>query len=134
MKVLLRSIFTNLASIYLVGLFFPGFSTKNSLQTLITAAIVLTILNKLVIPIIKLLLLPINLITLGLFRWVSNVIALILLHILVNGISIHAFQFSGFEYSGFVVPSFPISLLFSYILTAILLRFFASSIRYLFSA
>lgn len=131
MKGFLRSIFISLLTIYITDLIFIGFTLANSLQVLITAAIVLTLLNKLVRPIIKLLLLPINLITLGLFRWVVSVLTLVLLQILVVGIDIKAFFFPGLEYNGFIIPSFAVSLLASYILTSIILRAVSSSIRWI---
>lgn len=133
MKGLLRSVAINLLTLYLTSLIFVGFSITLSLPTLLTGAVMLTLINKVVKPLIKLLLLPINLVTLGLFRWAISVITLIILEALVEGISINSFQFSGLEYNGFVVPPFTISLIASYILTSILLRAISSSIRWLIS-
>lgn len=134
MKTILKSTFINLISLYIIDYLLVGFSLDNNIRTLVTAAVVLTFLNKLVIPLIKLLLLPINLITLGLFRWVANVIALFLLQTLVMGITISPFYFAGFSYSGFTIPSFNISLIFSYIITSIFLRIAGSAIRWIFSS
>lgn len=134
MKTILKSTFINLISLYIIDYFFTGFSLDGNLRTLATAAVVFTFLNKLVIPLIKLLLLPINLITLGLFRWVANVIALFLLQTLVTGITISPFFFQGLSYSGFTIPSFNVSLIFSYIITSILLRIAGSTIRWVFSS
>lgn len=133
MKFLLKAIFINLTTLYLTAKIFTGFSLENTLQTLLTAAIVFTLLDKLVKPIIKILLLPINLITLGLFRWVISVATLILLKAIVKGIVIKSFFFPGFTYDGFVIPSFAVSLLASYILTSIIIRAIASSLRWLTS-
>lgn len=131
MKYLLKSTFLNLTTLYLTNKFFPGFSIENSLQTFLTAAFVFTLLDKLVKPVIKILLLPINLITLGLFRWVISVATLFLLEILVKGITIKSFYFQGFTYEGFVIPSFTVSLIASYILTSIIIRAISSSLRWL---
>jgi putative membrane protein len=131
MKSLLRNSFLNLTTLYITAKIFSGFSIENTLSTLLTAAIVFTLLDRLVKPIIKILLLPINLITLGLFRWVISVITIFLLEALVKGITVKAFFFEGFTYQGFVVPSFTVSLLASYILTSIIIRAISSFLRWL---
>ena len=56
--------------------------------TLILAGIVLAALETLVRPVLKLLFLPINVITLGLFSWVINVVILWLATYLVPGFQI----------------------------------------------
>ncbi len=121
MKTILRAIFLNLITLYLVALFFPGLSISNQIFTYLSAAFVWTILNKIVKPIIKLLLLPINLITLGLFSWVVNVITLFMLKYLIPGVAIHAFTFSGYTFQGFVIPQMHFSIFFAYILTSLIL-------------
>lgn len=131
MKTILRAIFINLITLYLVTLFFPGLSITNKLMTFLSAAIVWTLLNKIVKPIIKLLLLPINMITLGLFSWVVNVITLFLLKYFIKGVVIQAFTFYGFTYQGFVIPQMNFSLFFSYILTSIVLSLVHSSLIWL---
>lgn len=134
MKLLLKAISLNLLALYLADLLLVSFSIHSDLKTLVTAAIVYTFLNKLVKPLIKILLLPINLITLGLFRWAVSVITLILLQLLVAGITIQSFHFSGLEYQGFIIPAFSVSLLLSYIITSISLRAISSSLRWLVSS
>ena len=122
MKTILRAVFLNLITLYVVTLVFPGLTINKLAITFISAAIVWTLLNKVVKPLIKLLLLPINLITLGLFSWVVNVITLFLLQYIIKGVSVHAFTFSGFEYQGFIIPTLHFNLLFSFILTSIILH------------
>lgn len=131
MKTILRAIFLNLITLYIVTLFFPGLTITNNLIIFLYAAIVWTLLNKVVKPIIKLLLLPINLITLGLFSWVVNVITLFLLKYFIKGVAISAFTFSGFTYQGFVVPQMHFSLLFAYIITSIILALVHSALIWL---
>lgn len=131
MKTILRAIFLNLITLYIVTLFFPGVTITHNPTTYLWAALVWTLLNKIVKPIIKLLLLPINLITLGLFSWVVNVITLFLLKYLIKGVVIQAFTFTGFTYLGFVIPQMHISLLFAYILTSLVLSLVHSGLIWL---
>jgi len=131
MKVFLRHVLINLGALYLVNQIYPGFSIESQLSILLTAAVVWLLLNKIVRPIIKLLLLPINLITMGFFSWAISVLTLFLLKILVVGVSISAYAFPGFSSQGFTIPSFNINLIFSYILISILLNLVQSVINWL---
>ena len=106
MKVFLRHLFVNFISLFFLSLAFPGFKVDQNFKTLVTAAIIWFLLNKIVKPIIKLLLLPINLITLNLFSWLVGVLTLFLLQIFADGVTITSFQFQGLNASGFIVPAF----------------------------
>ncbi|MBU1200720.1 phage holin family protein [Patescibacteria group bacterium] len=132
MKTILRQIGINYLALYLSFNIYPGFSVKNSFQVILTASILWLLLNKVVKPIIKLLLLPINLITLGLFSWVISVVTLFLLQFLIVGISLQPHYFTGFTYQGFIIPAFHINLLFSYIITSSLINGIHSIISWLF--
>ncbi len=133
MKPLLRNILLNLLVIYLADLVYPGFTIKHELKILVTAAVIWFLLNKIVKPIIKLLLLPINLITLNLFSWVVSLITLFLLQIIVGEISISAYQFPGLNFEGFIIPPIYINIFFSYIITSFILNTIMSSIKWLIS-
>lgn len=131
MKAFLRHVFINLLVIYLVDASFPGFSIQHDLKTLLTAAIIWLLLNKIVKPIIKLLLLPINLITLNLFSWAVGLITLFLLPLMVDGIKISPYDFPGLNYQGFSIPAIHLSLLLSFVVTSALLNFYHSFIVWL---
>lgn len=132
MKTLLRHIFINYLVIYLTDIIYPGFSVLSNFKTLITAAVIWLLLNKIVKPIIKLLLLPINLITLNLFSWAIGLITLFLLQSFADGVSITSYAFPGFSYQGFSLPSFYLNIFFSYLVTSILLNTLHSSVLWLF--
>jgi len=124
MKAFLRHILVNLLVFYLVSAVYPGFAILHDIKTLLTAAVIWLLLNKIVKPIIKLLLLPINLITLNLFSWAVGLITLFLLPILVSGISISPYDFVGFNYQGFSIPAFHLNLFLSFVVTSVLLNLF----------
>lgn len=121
MKSIFRSISLNIATLFIVSHFYQGLTIKNDLKTFVSAAIVWWLLNKIVKPIIKLLLLPINLITLGLFSWAVNAITIFLLQTVIKDITIHAYTFPGFYYQGFSIPTIPFNLLISYVLASLVL-------------
>jgi putative membrane protein len=118
MKRHLRSFAINLASLWLVSQVLPGMSYGANYQTLLIAAFVLTIVNLIVKPLVNLLLLPINLLTLGAFRWLVNVASLYLVTILVPQFQITSFKFSGFVYQGFVIPPLELSVILVFILAS----------------
>lgn len=104
MKKHLRLFIFNVFALWLVKNTIPGFSYSGGVNTLIWASFVLTIVNLFIRPIINLLLLPINLITLGSFRWLINVATLYLVTFLVPQIKINGFLFTGYTFNGFVAP------------------------------
>ncbi|MEJ2600485.1 MAG: phage holin family protein [Anaerolineales bacterium] len=77
MKLILR-ILINAVAIWLTSLLLPGFNFSGDVLSLIVVAIIFGLVNALVRPIVKLLTLPITLITLGLFTLVVNALMLIL--------------------------------------------------------
>ena len=66
-------------------------------------------MNRLIRPLISLLLLPVNLITMGAFRWIVNVMVLFLLTLAVSQIKITSFTFPGYTFRGFVMPELEVT-------------------------
>jgi putative membrane protein len=118
MKSLLRSIIINLAALQSAVLLIPGITNAGGVKTLVWAIVVLAIMNLLVRPIISLLLLPINLLTLGAFRWLINVAVLFLLTLIVTELKVKGFTFNGFEYHGFIIPTIQISKFWTLVLAS----------------
>lgn len=118
MKSLLRSFIINLAALQMAVILLPGMTNTGGFKTLAWAVLVLAIMNLLVRPIISLLLLPINLLTLGAFRWLINVAVLFLLTLIVAELKITEFAFPGLSFKGFVIPSMQISNFLSLVLAS----------------
>jgi putative membrane protein len=73
------------------------------------AGLILSLLMLLVAPILRILFIPINIITFGLMSWAINVIVLWLLTIFVPNVTISAWTFPGTSWAGFVIPSMRLS-------------------------
>lgn len=131
MKTILRAVFVNLIVLYLAVLIYPGLVYDGTFKTLLLATIALTLLNRIVKPLIKLLLLPINLLTLGIFGWVAHVATLFILTRIVSGFSVIGFFFAGFNYNGFVAPPFNVSILASYILASVVISLVSGVVAWL---
>ena len=67
------------------------------------------LINFLLVPILKILFLPLNLLTLGLFAWITNVLALYALTTVVSDFQLVPYAFPGFEFNGFNLPPYDLS-------------------------
>lgn len=99
MKLLKPLISTGL-TIVMIAWAFPAISYKN-ITTLILASVVLTLLQKIAKPVLKILFLPINVVTLGFFSLVINVFILWLATYLVPGFVIDNMVFLGVHLNQF---------------------------------
>ena len=131
MKRILRSLVINIFALWLTSLFRPGLSYRGGVGTLVFAAFVFGMINLFLRPIIRFFLLPINLLTLGLFGWLINVIMLYLLTLLVPQIEISPFDFPGFQYHGFVIPSFWISHFWCTVFASLSINFISGFLHWL---
>ncbi len=77
MKLILR-IIINAIAIWVTTLLLSGFSFSGGVVNLLVVAIIFGLVNALIRPIVKLLTLPISIVTLGLFSLVINALMLLL--------------------------------------------------------
>ena len=132
MKKLLRSIIINAAALALVSQVMAGFKISSGYEGVFLTALVLAGINLVVKPLIKLLLLPINLITLGAFRWLINVFSLYLVTILIPYLEITGFNFPGFSYKGFIISEMYLSTLWVLVIASFLISLFSTFLFWLF--
>lgn len=119
MKYLLRVFLFNSFSLWFVSEILPALVISGGWQVLLLAGIVLSFLMMLVAPILKILFIPINLLTFGLLSWFINVIVLYLLTIFVSGVQVVAWTFPGASFVGFVLPKIAFSSFVSFILVSL---------------
>lgn len=100
MKTLLRYYLINLVSLWVTTQIISGLTYSGGIQTLLVAGLVFTIINLILVPLLKILLLPLNMLTLGLFAWVTNVLALFALTKLVSAFTLRSFYSEGFYLNG----------------------------------
>lgn len=89
MRILIKFLI-NAFALYLTALIVPGFNLSG-FWTIIIAAAVLGIINVIIRPIMLLITLPINILTLGLFTFVINALMLLLASAVVSGFFIAGF-------------------------------------------
>jgi len=120
-KKYLRFFLINYLALWLVAKYISGVVFLGGNQTMAMTALVLTLIGLLIKPLINLLLLPINLLTLGSFRWLVNVVTLWLVTIIIPQFTINSFYFAGFNYKGFIFPSMFLAVFWVYVLTAFII-------------
>lgn len=123
MKYILRVFLFHCFSLWLVSQIIPALSMRGGVTTVLTAGGILSILMLLVAPMLKILFIPINIITFGLLSWCVNVIVLYTLTFIVPNVSIQAWNFPGFQWGGFVVPEIQLSYIVSLIVVSLSVSF-----------
>lgn len=131
MKWLLRNTAFYAFALFLLPIIVSGVSISGGLPTLLIGGFILTIMLLIVKPIVNVISLPLNIITLGLFSALTNVIILYLLTVLVPNISVRAFVFEGITYAGFHIPRVSLNLFFAYVVTAAILSVIIGCITWL---
>jgi putative membrane protein len=89
MYILLRW-FLNAVVLLLVAFLVPGFSV-NSFYTALIVALILGIVNAIIKPILVILTLPINILTLGLFTFIINAVLILFVSTIVKGFTVDGF-------------------------------------------
>ena len=118
-------------SLWTVSSIAEGIVFEKSPETLFLAGAGLTVALLVGRPIINLLLLPINMVTFGLFRWVSSAIALYLVTLVVPGFKIAGFHYSGFTSVWFDIPEINFKGVLAFIAFSFLLSIITSFIYWL---
>jgi putative membrane protein len=131
MKTIIRHYIVDTVSLYLVSTFVTGIIFENGITTLLIAGFGLTVATLLIKPIINILLLPINLITFGLFKWISSVIALYLVTIVVAGFKISHFSYGGLTTKWLDIPAFGLDGFMAFIACSFVLSFISSFMYWL---
>lgn len=131
MKRILRHYIIDTSVLYLVSQVTSGLVFEKGIETILLAGVGLMLVSLFARPVINILLLPINLITFGLFRWVSSVLVLYLVTLVVPGFRIMNFASAAFAVYGLSIPGFHFSGIMAYLAFSFLISFITSLIYWL---
>jgi len=95
MKTLLRRYFTVVLAIYLLTLLIPAFQITGHIAGLLVSSSILFVLFKIVKPLINILILPFNLLTLNAGTWIINIATIIIWILLIREVSLTPWSFPG---------------------------------------
>ena len=126
MRTILKHFIINTVSLYAVSMVVSGIVFAEGIYSLLLAGIVLTLTSMIIRPVINLLLLPLNLITFGLFRWVGFAITLYLVTLIVPGFKLVDFVFKGFSSYWFTIPAISLPGILAFIAFSFLISIVAS--------
>lgn len=122
-KAVLRNYLLNLGILWAVTQIFPGLTYTGGFQTLATGALGLMAMNLIVIPLLKVVFLPLNILTLGIFTWVINVIALYILVTVLPQIKLMPYYFPGGSFLGMSIPPQNLTVLWVAIIASFMIGF-----------
>jgi len=130
MKHLIRVFLFNVFALWLTSQLIPGFVIPGGWQTTLFAGFILSLLMLIVAPILKILFIPINILTFGLLSWFINVIIIYLLTVFVPEIQVNAWIFHGASFLGFVIPVMHISYFVNLVITSLLIASMTDILHY----
>lgn len=126
MKKVIRHYLIDTSSLFIVSQVASGMVFAKGTETLLLAGIGLTIISLFAKPIINLLLLPLNLVTFGIFRWVSSAVVLYLVTLIIGEFKITSFHFAGFSNKWIDLPVLDFSGILAFIAYSFLLSVLTS--------
>lgn len=109
MRTLLRYFLINLVSLYTATRLIPGLTYTGGFKSLAIGALAFMLINFIMVPLLKILFLPLNLLTVGLFSWLINVLALYALTTIVSDFQLLPYTFTGLNFGGFNISATELS-------------------------
>lgn len=132
MKGIIRNIALNSVSLYTTSLLFDGLILHGGIAALIMGGLLLAIGFKILKPILMVITLPFNLISLGLFSTCIIAFILFLITLVYPQIVIQPFHFDGFLFGGVEIHPFQVSLLLSYFVISVTIYLTTQLINWIF--
>lgn len=132
-KSVLRNYLLNLGILWAVTEVFPGLTYSGGINTLLIGTLGLMGMNLVIIPLLKVVFLPLNILTLGVFTWVINVIALYLLTTIIPQFKLVPFFYPGGEILGISIPAQNLTVLWVAIIASFMIGFASRFLHWLTS-
>lgn len=83
----------------------PGLTYTGGLKSLFLGGAAFAVINIILVPLLKILFLPLNLLTLGFFSWIINVLALYALTTVIADFRLLPYYFPGVTLAGMTIPA-----------------------------
>lgn len=131
MKRLIKLYVIELFTLLLVSRYFQGIVFQNGIKTIAIASLALGISSIVVKPVVNVLLLPLNLVTFGVFKWLSSVVALYLVMTVVKDFVIEKFYFSGLSTKWIDIPQINLNGWLAIIAFSLIISIVTSSLGWL---
>ncbi len=104
MRKLAKIYFIELFSLYIINQYVSGMVFNDQTMGILLTSLALSIASILIKPVVNILILPLTLATLGLFRFLSHAITLYIVDLALEEFTISNFYFPGFSSTYFELP------------------------------
>ena len=133
MKEIIRRTVVNSLSIFLVSLFLTGLHVSGGFWSYLTAGFLLAVLTTLLDPVVKIITLPFNILTLGLLSFLTTLVSLFILSFFYHNIGISNFTFQGISFLGLKINQIQVAGILSYVAISATIYFSNKVLSFLFS-
>lgn len=130
MKGILRNTLINALTLFLISQIISGVRLDGGFATYLLGGFALSLLFLILKPILNIIAIPLNIVTLGMFSVLTNVIIFYLLTVFVPQVVISEFTYPGASFAGFIIPKMFISGFFAFIIVSFLQSFIFSFISW----
>ena len=128
MKKLIRYYCYSTFSLWAVSQIASGITFGGGIRTLLITGGAVALVSLFAKPVISLLLLPVNIVTFGLFRWLSSGIVLFIATLIVPDFAVEGFNFNGLATPWFQIPEVSLKGILAYVGFSFLFSFINSFI------
>lgn len=132
MRSILKNILLYAFALYITHLLFDGLILHDGLRTLLIGGLLLTIGFKILKPVLSIISLPFNILSLGLFSIFIIAFIVFIITLIYPPIEIRSFLFPGIRIWGLEIHSFKASLLLSYCIISATIYLITKLIDWLF--
>lgn len=131
MKTLLRASLINAFSLFVLTQILSGVRVSGGLSSYIYGGLALAVSYKILKPILNIISLPLNIITLGATSFFVNILLFYIATSLIPQISINSFTLNGASFAGFIIPTLHLNIFFAYATAAFIQSVLVSFISWL---
>jgi uncharacterized membrane protein YvlD (DUF360 family) len=124
MKLVVRIFVFSAVSLLLTAYLIKGFSISYDVKTFLLTTLILAFVYYIIKPITKIVLLPFNILTMGLVSTVAYIAIFYFVLTRLSLATIHPWTFEGYKTLFFTIPKFAFNYLFTIISSAMLYSFF----------
>lgn len=119
-KKFIKRWFRNFLGFLGLSYFYPGFQLGGGLSYFLTAGLLMTMVETFFEPLLKVLMIPLNVITFGMFSWLLTTIELLIVSLFIKFMEFIPFSFDSFIFLGIKVEAMEVNLVFSVIFGTII--------------
>lgn len=121
MKKILRRFLISLGALWITSQTFPALAIKGGIEGFVISALAFMAVDLILVPLLKVLFLPLNLLTLGVFSWLSNVVALYFLVSALPFLKILPYYFAGADLGVLILPATELTAFYSVLVASFLI-------------